>query len=221
LYNGKDKKDLFQGKRMVPTILGLILLLMLVLVAVRLISLKRTPSEESTGESVSAQGPIIHNSGIYSIVRNSPREDVLSIRPRESEIRKYIASINEDLYGRALSAADKDAIVRKWLASVEENISAIEKGDSENREFYYIESSTDKQCPVCASFFKQGQFVMRQEIYKNPSVIPPFHLGCTTRIVPYIGKENLRETTTIRMSPLFDRGNAPTLPEWKKTIAPR
>lgn len=204
---------------MVPAILGLILLLVLILIAVRLISLKRTPSEEGGVESA-AQGPIIHNSGIYSIVRKSPREDVLHIRPKETEIRKYIASINEDIYGRALSGAEKDSIVQKWLHSMEENISVIEKGDSESMEFYYLESSADKQCPVCANFFKHGQFVMRQEIYKYPSVIPPFHLGCTTKLVPYIGKENLRETTTIRMSPLFSRGIAPKLPDWKKTIAP-
>lgn len=206
---------------MVPAILGLILLIVLILIAIRLISLKRTPSaEEGGGESVSAQGPIIHNSGIYSIVRESPREDLLRLRPREAEIRKYIASINEDIYRHALSGADKETIVRNWTSSIEENISAVEKGDSENTEFYYIASSTDKQCPVCATFFKQGQFVMRQEIYKNPSVLPPFHLGCTTRLVPYLGRENLRETTTIRMSPLFNHGKAPALPDWKKTIAP-
>lgn len=206
---------------MAPAILGLILLVVLILVAISLISLKRTPaSEEGGGESVSAQGPIIHNSGIYSIVRESPREDLLRLRPRETEIRKYISSINEDIYGHILSIPDKESIVRKWVSSIEENISAVEKGDSENTEFYYIESSTDKQCPVCETYFKKGQFVMRQEIYKNPAVLPPFHLGCTTKLVPYIGRENLRETTTIRMSPLFNHGEAPTLPDWKKTLAP-
>ena len=203
---------------MVPAILGLILLLVLILIAIRLIGPKRPPVEDN--ESVSAQGPIIHNSGIYSIVRKSPREGLHNIRPQEPEIRKYISSINEDLYGRALSAADKEALVLKWARSMEENIAAVEKGDSGSVEFYYLESSADKQCPVCATFFKQGQFVMRQEIYKNPLVIPPFHLGCTTKLVPYIGKENLRETTTIRMAPLFNRGIAPTFPEWKKTVAP-
>jgi len=203
---------------MVPAILGLILLLVLILIAIRLISLKRPPVEDN--ESVSSQGPMIHASGIYSIVRKSPREDLHRIRPPETEIRKYIASINEDIEGDALSGAAKEKLVQLWLRSMEENIAAIEKGDSDNVEFYYLESSSDKQCPVCATFFKQGHFVMRQEIYKNPSVIPPFHLGCTTKLVPYIGKENLRETTTIRMAPLFNRGIAPPLPEWKKTFAP-
>jgi hypothetical protein len=205
---------------MVPAVLGLILLILLILVAIRLIGMKRPPVEGNGGEGISSQGPMIHESGIYSIVRKSPREDVLHLRPQEAEIRKYIASINEDIYGHALSAGAKEALAQRWLRSMEENIATIEKGDSESVEFYYLESSTDKPCPVCASFFKQGQFVMRQEIYKNPSVIPPFHLGCTTRLVAYVGRENLRETTTIRMSPLFNRGVAPTFPEWKKTIAP-
>jgi hypothetical protein len=205
---------------MVPAILSFILLLVLILIAIRLISLKRTPSEEGGGESASAHGPLIHASGIYSIVRKSPREDVLRIRPKENEIRKYIASINEDIYRRALSEGAKEKLVLKYFLSIEENIAAIEKGDSESVEFYYLESSGDKQCPVCANFFKHGQFVMRQEIYKNPSILPPFHLGCTTKLVPYIGKENLRETTTIRMSPLFSNGIAPALPEWKKTVTP-
>lgn len=203
---------------MVPAIIGLILLSVLILVAIRLISLKRPPVEYSGSETINASGPLIHASGIYSIVRKSPREDLLRIRPPETEIRKYIASINEDIYGHALSNADKEKLLQKWLSSIEENIAVIEKGDSEDTEFYYLESSTDRQCPVCADFFKQGQFVMRQEIYKNPSVIPPFHLGCTTKLVPYLGKENLRETTVIRMSPLFNHGIAPTLPEWIKLL---
>jgi hypothetical protein len=204
---------------MVPALLGLILLLVLILIAIRLISLKRPPVEDNVGEGTAAEGQLIHASGIYSIVRESPRENLLRIRPKETEIRKYIATINEDLYGKPLSNAAKEELLVKWLCAIEENITAVEKGDSESVEFYYLESSSDKQCPVCATFFKQGQFVMRQEIFKNPFVIPPFHLGCTTILVPYIGKENLRDTISIKLSPLFSHGAAPTLPEWKKIVA--
>jgi hypothetical protein len=201
---------------MIPAIIGLTLLLILIVIAIRMISVRRPPEEEpSTGTG----GPLIHASGIYSIVRKSPREDLSRIRPPEAEIRKYLASINEDIGRSDRSHFEKLKLLERWQQLMEENIRIIEKGDADEVEFYYFDSPNERFCPVCSQYMGRGQFVTRQEIYNHPAIIPPFHLGCTTRFVPYQGKENLRETTIIGMRPFFVSPAQPPLPDWKK-IAP-
>jgi hypothetical protein len=200
---------------MVPAIISLVLLVVLVVIAIRMIT-RRNVSDETTQESL--LGPPIHASGIYSIIRKSPREDLLRIRPPEEEIRKYLASRNEDIYRRAISGPDRQRLANRWRQSMDENIKSVEQGDADNVEFYYFDCGEHQSCPVCASYLNHGQFVSRQEIFNNPSIIPPFHLGCTTRIMPYRGKENLKKSAAFGMSPFFSNGTPPPLPEWKNTV---
>jgi hypothetical protein len=200
---------------MVPAIIGLVLLIVLVIIAVRMIGMKHL-SDDMIQDS--AREPAIHTSGIYSIIRKSPREEILRIRPQESEIRKYCASINEDIHGLALSGPEKRKLTDTWLQSMEENIRAVEQGDADSVEFYYFDIEGNRTCPVCSPYLSRGQFVSRQEIYDNPSIIPPFHLGCTTRIMPYHGKENLKETAALGMAPFFSSDTLPPLPEWKDIV---
>lgn len=205
-----------KGRGMVPAIIGLVLLIVLVIIAVRMISMKHLSDDLQESE----HEPAIHASGIYSIIRKSPREDLLRIRPPKEELRKYLASINEDIHRRALTGSDRQTLAKMWLQSMEENIRVIEQGDTENVEFYYFDCGENRTCPVCASYLNHGQFVSRQEIFNNPSIIPPFHLGCITRIMPYRGKENLKETAALGMAPFFSNGTLPPLPQWKNTITP-
>jgi hypothetical protein len=200
---------------MIAAIIGLTLLVMLILIAIRMISVKRPPDEES---SEGTGGPLIHASGIYSIVRKSPREDLLNARPQETEIRKYLASINEDINRSEISHFKKLKLLEKWHQLMEENIRVVEQGDTEDVEFYLFDSPDETLCPVCAEYLSRGQFVTRQEVYSHPTIIPPFHLGCTTKFVSYHGRENLRETTIIGMRPFFTTNTPPPVPEWKKLV---
>jgi hypothetical protein len=117
-----------------------------------------------------------------------------------------------------LNESDKQKLVAMWHKAMNENIKVVEQGDCEDVSFYYLDFPKDNQCPVCATYIKRGQFVTREEIFSTPSIIPPFHLGCTTKIVPYHGKEDLRDTAIIGMAPLFKGHTPPVLPEWKKTV---
>jgi hypothetical protein len=200
---------------MAAAIISIVLLVVLILIAIRMISAKH-PREEVIPAGI--QGPLIHASGIYSIIRKSPRADMLKIRPQEAEIRKYLASINEDINGLPLTPADKKVLAEQWRQSLDDNIRIVEQGDVEDVEFYFFDFPNGKTCPVCGSYIRQGQFVTRQEIFKNPSIIPPFHLGCSARISPYNGKKNLRHTTIMGMTPFFKQNTPPPLPEWTKTI---
>ncbi len=192
---------------MVLAVIGIVLFLILVLVAIR-IGLNR--------ENVREEEPstLIHASGIYSILRRSPREELLKIRPSSENIRKYLSSQNEFIEATYNSFTGIDALVEHWDKSVNRNIETVEQGDKDGVEFYFYDF-TPVECPVCLNFLRKGNFVTRQEIFHHPRIIPPFHIGCTCCIIPHHGKESLKDTTEQGMRPLFPGESPPPLPDWK------
>jgi hypothetical protein len=188
---------------MVLAIIGIVLFLILVLVAIRIgLNKENVPDEEPASA-------MIHASGIYSIVRRSPREQLMQIRPSVENIRKYLLSQNE-----FEEANYVDTLIERWTESLNRNIETIEQGDKDGVEFYFYEF-TPVECPVCLKFFRKGNFVTRQQIYHYPRIIPPFHIGCTCCIIPHHGVENLKDTTEQGMIPLFPNDSPPALPDWK------
>jgi len=163
--------------------------------------------------------PIIHMSGIYSIVRKSPREDLAGVRPSEAQIRSYLDGITEDIEGRPLKYDDRNALVKLWKAQTEASLQEIEDGDRNSVAFYYYDYP--EPCPVCAEFITRGNFVTREEIYKKPYIIPPFHLGCTCVLTAHKGGDStLRDTVLVGMTPFLEGSGAePSLPDWTNTVS--
>jgi hypothetical protein len=189
--------------------LGVAFFLALVLVAVYLIGRSSRPDEP-------AQSPIIHASGIYSIVRRSPREMIDEIKPSIASITKYLADKNEDITGAAISSTDKTALVSDWQKKLEMNISEIEAGDDQSINFYYYDFTGED--PVCKKYLDQGHFVSREEIFKCPQIIPPFHIGCRCALKAHKGTENLRDTTKLGMRPFFSGPGMPPVPRWSDIL---
>ncbi|MFP4014316.1 MAG: hypothetical protein ACLFVQ_09545 [Chitinispirillaceae bacterium] len=195
---------------MTAVIVGLVILMILVLVAV-----KTSFTKEEESEELSSQ---IHQSGIWSVIRKSPRESLIKVRPKEEEIRKYLADLDENK-GKLARVPDPNRLVEHWKAQLDANIQEIESGDRLGVEFYYYDFP--QECPGCESLISKGQFVSREEIFQHPQIIPPFHLGCSCRIVAHHGNENLRETTESGLRPFFAEGEIPPLPEWTTISTPQ
>lgn len=191
---------------MVLIIIVSVIFLALMLVAIRVALNKPGHTEDDI------QNPLIHASGIYSIVRKSPRDAVLKAKPDTEEIRKYLSNLNENI--ETLKADEIEIIINNWDNAVENSIKAVEDGDKSCIEFYYFDFKP-VDCPICGNYIKKGQFVTREEIFKHPDLLPPFHLNCTATLLPHHGKEDLRETTELGMMPLFKQGICPGLPDWK------
>lgn len=200
---------------MALALISAVLLIVLVLIAIR-IGINRGQFSDD-GEPLKQQ--TMHASGIYSIVRSTPRINIMSAKPDEEELIKYITSLNEDMQGNALSETDKSLLIEKWHASLEESITTVEKGDQKDVSFYYYDF-IPSECPVCRRYFSKGKFMTREEIFLNPCLLPPLHLGCTCALLPHHGKENLRETTELGMLPLFKNQQPPPLPDWKNVLKP-
>ncbi len=191
--------------------LGLVLLLILLLVAMRLgVSREQVEPERRSSSVISA-------SGVYSIVRRSPREAVGQREPSEPQIRQYLGGINEDSGGNALSDSDKERLIDTFLADREANVTEVERGDVENVDFYYYDHRWDD--PVCERAVPKGSFVTREEIYKHPELVPPFHLGCGCLLRRQHGTDNVRKTIALRFRPLLGDGTVvPPLPAWREVV---
>jgi hypothetical protein len=189
---------------MILAIVGIILLLLVMLIAVR-IGMNKSKTEEEMPSQ------IIHGSGIYSIIRRSPRENIGDVKPSQEEIRKYLSDKNVNI-----SNEQQIQLLSLWNEQMEANISTIEKGDQQGAEFYYFEYKWPDH--ICETSIKKGRFVTREQIFDYPQIIPPFHLGCGCKLHTYQGKEKLHDTTEIRSLPLFDNGTIIPLPDWKEII---
>lgn len=192
---------------MILALVGITLLLAAMLIAVR-IGMNRAKNEEEM------PSPMIHGSGIYSIIRRSPRDNIGDFKPSQEEIRKYLNDKNVDISG--MSSAQRNVLLFQWNELMEANISEIENGDKEGTEFYFFDFKWDD--PVCAKIISKGRFVTREQIFEHPKIIPPFHLGCGCRLHKYQGKDKLRDTTEIGILPLLRNGEMVPLPEWKEIV---
>ena len=190
---------------------SLAVLIVLILVALKMgLDRKEAPDVDEPGGQ-----PMIHKSGIYSIVRKSPRESLAALRPKEEEIKRYLEGVEKDINGNPIRPGDRVALIKRWKAQMEANLLAIEAGDKNGAAFYYY----DDTCPVCEHFITKGNFVTREEIYKNPQIIPPLHLGCTCVLSALQGSDaTLRDTIVAGMLPFFDSEEPPPLPDWTNTI---
>lgn len=191
---------------MIFAFIGLSLLLIFIIIAVKIgVSKEKTEVEQPL--------PMIHASGIYSVVRKSPREMVLAKKPQREELVKYLAGKNVDSMGNALSEPDRQLLADGFFRATEEQIRVVEEGDRTGVEFYFYEYAWED--PICAKVISKGQFVTREDIFKLPRIIPPFHIGCGCRLKKHKGNEKLRDTTEFGLRPLLkDESSVPKLPEW-------
>jgi len=200
---------------MAVILISLVILTILVLIIV-IVTLGFSKADANIDDP--EQERMIRVSGIYSIVRESPRESLAARRPEDGEIRQYLAGINEDINGARLTGDGRAALLKHWNTQMEANLQAVENGDRDGATFYYYDFP-GAPCPGCKQFIQKGNFVTREEIYNHPEIIPPFHIGCTCTLAAHRGSENLRETTISGMVPFFGNGALPQFPNWT-SVAP-
>lgn len=198
---------------MIPlALIGILFFLVLILIAIRLgITKRRDDSPEDA--------TVIHTSGIYSIVRQSPRQAVPEHKPTEEQLRQYLASQNVDTNGKHLFEGDSQSLLSDWSRRLQKSIDTIEEGDTNGVEFYFYD--VPEEDTVCVEHIDKGHFVTREEIHKHPQLIPPFHLGCSCTLVGHDGEVDLQETRrTPGLHPLFRNDTLPQLPDWRRILKP-
>ncbi len=191
-------------------LIGILFFLILILLAVRFGITKQRLEAERESQSV------IHTSGIYSIVRKSPREDIEQFKPSEQEITQYLSTQTVDIHGNTLTDDVRQALIALWKQNLESALQEIEEGDKQGLEFYYYDLTEDDE--VCDEFLDNGHFVTRQDIFHHPELIPPFHIGCRCTLKCHHGSDKLRDTTEFGMRPFLEKDVLPPLPDWKRIL---
>ncbi len=196
---------------MLYAIIGVAIFLILILIAVRLsLSTEKPPQENEQN--------VIHASGIYSIMRRSPREQVYKIKPPSERIGQYLKDQNVKTDTDVFSEQEIGTLAAQWNELLENNLKEVEEGDKGGVEFYFYE--IPKSDTVCRNSIGKGSFVTREQIFNNPQIVPPFHIGCLCRLKAYYGTEDLHDTTEIGIHPFFTNEQLPPIPQWETILKP-
>ena len=100
----------------------------------------------------------ISNSGQYSIIKSSPRDDISSERISREELLQQARDLNLP-----------ESTIDDYYAILEKNIQTIERADEDGIDFFIFdrESSNEKLL---------NMYVKRKDIVRNSNLIPPYHI---------------------------------------------
>lgn len=156
--------------------------------------------------------PVIHTSGIYSVIRKSPRENVFTKKPGEEEMKSFLKGLEKDSAGAPLSDPDREALRKHFFVGLEKHLAMIEDGDRRGvQRFLFRVPPRDK---ACAHLSGDRYFITREDIYRHPELIPPFFPGCGCELFSEAEWKSAMEIEhfTLGAEERF------TLPSWKQAI---
>lgn len=119
----------------------------------------------------------IYASGVYSLIRKSPRKELQEKEPPMEEVRAVLGSpqASQTANGSAQQYLDE------WRRVANISISNIEKGDREGIQTYRYQ--VPAKCARTCAMFSGDAYVTREQLHNHVQLIPPFHLGCGVELV--------------------------------------
>jgi hypothetical protein len=146
--------------------------LVLVFAALSRVARRHGGSDRSQDES----SPI-YASGVYSLIRKSPRKELQEREPPMEQVTAVLAS------PQASSVANGSAqqYLDEWRRVANISISNIEKGDREGIQTYRYQ--VPSKCQHTCAMFSGDAYVTREQLHNHVQLIPPFHLGCGVELV--------------------------------------
>ncbi len=156
------------------TITVVLIVVMIILALYISLQKKETIEEEKV--------PVIHTSGIYSVIRKSPRENIHPAKPTREAIAGLLTTLDKDVNNTQLTDADRERAASSYAEGLESSIRTVEEGDRNGVQRFIIDPDID--CPPCAPFGEKKYFVTREDIYRHPELIPPYFAGCRCRLIP-------------------------------------
>jgi len=184
---------------MLYVLFGVALVLLILLTATALYFVLQKKEEK--------EYPTIHASGIYSLVRQSPREMLEKKHLTLDQVKEVLKN--------AANPENINASVEKywelWEDILENSINTIENGDKEGLQtFSYSVPSKDKE--TCKGF-SENIYATREQLHNYPNIIPPFHLGCQVRLETKDAWKTKLDGTGWK--PLLPVGGKYPVPDWR------
>ncbi len=179
---------------MLYVLLGFTFLLLVSLVAAAIYMVLQKREKMLKNETA----PTIHTSGMYSLVRQSPRS---ALEERAPSLEKISGVIDDK--------SKAQSYLNLWREHMEDSIQVIENGDADGLQTFCYEIP-EQEKNVCVGI-SDNSYVTREQLQNYPQLIPPFYLGSRIKLIPkFAWNTNLDGT-----------GWAPMLPVNGKYITPK
>jgi hypothetical protein len=191
---------------MILSALFWILLALIILVCGAMIAmfLKR-----GSGDRPQDDSSPIYASGVYSLIRRSPRKELQEREPPSEEVQSVLSS---DQAAAANGSAEQ--YLDEWRRQANISINNIEKGDREGIQTYRYQVPV--KCQKTCMMFGGDAYVTREQLHNHVQLIPPFHLGCGVQLVTKeawsAGNENAAWT------PILPVNGKYLTPDWRIVV---
>ncbi len=147
-----------------------------VLIAASLYNALKRREKESVRNTGDAGSPI-YASGVYSLIRKSPRQDVELRIPTLENIQAELAKPEPAPEANACA----EQYLEEWRRIANLCINNIEKGDKDGVQTYRYQ--VPEKCQKSCSRFGGDAYVTREQLHNHSQLIPPFHLGCGVQLI--------------------------------------
>ena len=147
---------------------------------------------------------VIKDSGKYSLIRESPIEEIYQVKPNIDEVRSHLESHTE------LNDSQIQVITDQWIQSIQSSIAMVEAGDAKGYNTYSFDFQ-DKDLKVC-TFLDKDSYITREQIYHHPELLPPFFIGCTTKLTSREAWDNQNKSAWVPVLPLDGQFQ---VPDWR------
>ena len=151
----------------------------------------------------------IYASGVYSLIRRSPRKELQEREPPLEEVHTVLSSEQ----GKTANGS-AEQYLDEWRRQANISINNIEKGDKEGIQTYRYQ--VPAKCQRTCAMFGGDTYVTREQIHNHVQLIPPFHLGCGVSLVTKeawnAGNENAAWT------PILPSNGKYMTPDWRIVV---
>jgi hypothetical protein len=162
-------------------------------------------------EQANAETQPMYASGVFSLIRKSPKDQVLARMPSPEVTATLLGGVKDP------QKADENRIstyLGEWQRVADLCIHNIELGDREGVQTYRYE--VPARCGATCKAFGGDTYVTREQLHKNAELIPPFHLGCGCIIVAKAAWQG--GASSGGWSPLLPINGAYPLPDWRTVV---
>lgn len=129
------------------------------------------------GDRALDDGSPIYASGVYSLIRKSPRKELQEREPPLEEVQAVLGSPQAQQVANGAAQQYLD----EWRRVANISINNIEKGDREGIQTYRYQ--VPSKCQKTCAMFHGDAYVTREQLHNHVQLIPPFHLGCGVELV--------------------------------------
>jgi hypothetical protein len=146
---------------------------------------------------------LVSNSGVFSLVRESPRKYFEHNKPTEADITQFLVS-------KGLSEDIKSTLLSSWNTNCEHSIRSIERADRFGVETFGLELG--KLAQELMPHITSATYLTREMIFNHAELLPPYFLGDTSKIVH---KDAMAGEDKNMWEPLLPIKGSYQIPEWR------